>query len=290
MVWQAWLFSAVTGLAVLTGIAAAGWTALRLLRRYATRATDAEPACARCGYLIHPGSRRRCPECGSDLAEVGVVTPSTLPPIYPVLGLWLGAVAFGYVAMELGPRLAAATPWGWTFRAEQSVWTSHCDPRYLSTQGVFGVQARGIGRGWGTRVRDLRAAYVTPMPSDRMVAMNVDPEGRWCRIDGGDPVPLDGRAVRAFVEKAEFPPGDAEGDRVAGEIWDLVRGFLRTEFPTGTAIYHFRNPAADRVATFVLWVVPTVVLGAALHRLHRRMRRRVARRAERVLEGLGLAP
>jgi hypothetical protein len=289
MVWQAWLFPAVTALAVLTGIAAAGWTALRLLRRYATRATDSEPACGRCGYLIHLGSRRHCPECGSDLAGVGVVTPSTSPPIYPVLGLWLGAVGFGYVALTLGPQLAAATPWGWTFRAEWSVGTSRADPRYINSQGVFGVQARGTGRGWGTRVREIRAAYVTPMPSDRIVAMEVDSDGRSCRIDGGERVPLDSRAVRAFTERAEFAPGDAEGDRVAAELWDAVRAFAGNGFPTGAAIYHQRNPTAERVATAALWAVPTGALALVLHRLHRRLRRRVAGRAAHVLQELRLA-
>jgi hypothetical protein len=289
MVWQAWIFSAITSLAVLTGIAAAGWTALRLLRRYATRGTDAEPACGRCGYLIHPGSRRRCPECGSDLAEVGVVTPSTFPPIYPVLGLWLGAVGFGYVATELGPRVAAATPWGWTFRAEQSVWTSRYDPRYLNSQGVFGVQARGIGRRRGTRVREIRAAYVTPMPSDRIVVMEVDPRGEWCRIDGGDREPLNGAAVRRFVRRAEFAPGDADGDRAALEVWDAVRGFVSGDFATGTAVYSQPSVTAERVVTFTLWAAPTAAIAFVLHRMHRRLRRRVARRAGHVLDELQLA-
>jgi hypothetical protein len=289
MVWQAWVFSAITSLAILTGIAAAGWTALRLLRRYATRGTDAEPACGRCGYVIHPGSRRRCPECGNDLAQVGVVTPSTLPPIYPVLGLWLGAVGFGYVATELGPCLAAATPWGWKFRAEQSVWTRRYDPRYLNSQGVFGVQARGIGRGGGTWVREIRAAYVTPMPSDRIVVMEVDPGGAWCRIDGGAPEPLNGAAVQRFVQRAEFPPGDAEGDRAALEVWDAIRGFVSGDFATGTAVYAQRNVTAERVVTFALWGAPTTALAVVLHRLYRGLRRRVARRAEQVLNALRLA-
>jgi hypothetical protein len=237
--------------------------------------------------LIHAGSRRRCPECGSDLAEVGVVTPSTLPPIYPVLGLWLGAVAFGYVAGELGPRLAAATPWGWTFRAEQSVWTNRCNPRYLNSQGVFGIQARGIGRGRGTWVREIRAAYVTPMPSDRIVVMEVDPGGEWCRIDGGHREPLNGAVVQRFVQRAEFPPGDAEGDRAALEVWDAIRGFVSGDFVMGT--YSQRSVTAERVVTFTLWAAPTAALAFVLHRLHRRLRRRVARHAERVLDGLQLA-
>jgi hypothetical protein len=304
MVWQAWLFSAVTGLAVLTGIAAAGWTALQLLRRYATRGTDAEPACARCGYLIHPGSRRRCPECGSDLAEVGVVTPSTFPPIYPVLGLWLGAVALGYLATQLGPRLAAATPWGWEFRATHAIETSRRKRQYINSEGVFGVAARGAGRWWGVRLQELDVVYITPMPSDRIVEMDVDPDGKSCviftsdRSDDRRRVPLDEQAVWSFVDAAEFRAGDPERLRVGTKLWETIQRFLRRDLPPETTVlppgrssatYYTRDPGADRVVIVILWAVSTMALASVLHRLHRRLRRRVAHRAGRILDGLHLA-
>jgi len=304
MVWQAWTFSAITSLAILTGIAAAGWTALRLLRRYATRGAGAEPACARCGYLIHPGSRRRCPECGSDLAQVGVVTPSTLPPIYPVLGLWLGAVGLGYVATELGPRLAAATPWGWGFLATDAIETTRHEPRYLNSQGVIGVQASGHGRWWGTRLNHLLVAYVTPMPSDRSVRMDVEPDRGRCwiftsdRPDPAGPLPVCPDAVAEFVRQAEFAPDDPEGRRVRAELWGVMSRFLRHNFPPGTttrqpsgtrATWYFQTQNAERVAIAAVWVVCAGTLAIVLHRMHRRLRQKVARRAERVLNELQLA-
>src|SRR3954464_12595472 len=59
------------------------WTLARRFRRYRLGLVEAEPKCARCGYIVPPGSGKICPECGSELLKVGVYTPATAPPIFP---------------------------------------------------------------------------------------------------------------------------------------------------------------------------------------------------------------
>jgi hypothetical protein len=59
-------------LAVCCALAAVGiWIVWRMPRRTGTT----EPACGRCGYFVTGLSGNVCPECGSDLRAVGVITP-----------------------------------------------------------------------------------------------------------------------------------------------------------------------------------------------------------------------
>lgn len=44
-------------------------------RRRARQRKIREPVCARCGYLVRGIAQLRCPECGSDLREVGIIAP-----------------------------------------------------------------------------------------------------------------------------------------------------------------------------------------------------------------------
>ena len=301
MVWQAWAYSAVTAGAIVSGIAAASWTALRLARRLAIRTQPAEPACARCGYIVHPGSRRLCPECGSDLAKVGVVTPATRAPGFPFLALWLGAVALGFIAAQLGPAVAALTPWGWNFRAVHVIETTRVDRRYLTAQGLIGVEARGTGRSWGRRVNQLRVEYITPMPSDRVVRMDVAPDGQTCRIDTpgakATSLPFDQAAVARFLSDAEFDPGAEEGRRIEVDLTQTIHHFLHAELPRGStetavprtdATSYYPNEAVGRTAAVALWAVGITLLGGFLLHRYRRGRRRVAALSRELLEGLHL--
>ncbi len=34
-----------------------------------------EPVCGRCGYIVRGVAELKCPECGEDLREVGIIAP-----------------------------------------------------------------------------------------------------------------------------------------------------------------------------------------------------------------------
>lgn len=56
---------------ILTGLAVAIVFVVLVRRRY--RATPADPQCGKCGYIVRGVPSLRCPECGADLREVGIV-------------------------------------------------------------------------------------------------------------------------------------------------------------------------------------------------------------------------
>src|SRR4051812_24607510 len=47
------------------------------LRKWNNRRRGADPSCGRCGYLVKGLTTFTCPECGSDLREVGIVRRPT---------------------------------------------------------------------------------------------------------------------------------------------------------------------------------------------------------------------
>lgn len=64
-----WLLLTLMGAFVIVTALALAMMTLALLRRGAKK----EPACGKCGYATHGISQLTCPECGSDLREVGIV-------------------------------------------------------------------------------------------------------------------------------------------------------------------------------------------------------------------------
>ena len=49
------------------------------------RATVPVPVCGKCSYAVQGLPSFTCPECGSDLREVGIVTPTTRRPLPPLV-------------------------------------------------------------------------------------------------------------------------------------------------------------------------------------------------------------
>lgn len=81
---------------------------LYVLRRVrARRLRVSSPSCAACRYDVRGLESFICPECGSDLREVGIITPDT--PVGPGRGL---AIARWTVLMLIaGPILASLIMW-----------------------------------------------------------------------------------------------------------------------------------------------------------------------------------
>ena len=69
-------------LGVAAVLAVGGFFWARWWRRRRPRALAGESTCGKCGYVVTTLPTFTCPECGSDLREVGIVSPLTR-------GLWL---------------------------------------------------------------------------------------------------------------------------------------------------------------------------------------------------------
>ncbi len=46
-----------------------------LARAFRSGKQKSDPVCGKCGYIVRGISTLTCPECGSDLREVGIIAP-----------------------------------------------------------------------------------------------------------------------------------------------------------------------------------------------------------------------
>jgi hypothetical protein len=304
MVWQALLFVAIVMATLLSGIAAVAWTATCLLRRRRAMGREVEPECGRCGYVIHPGSRKVCPECGSDFAEVGVVTPATAPPGYPFLVLWLLGVGATLFAWWAGPQVAARTPWGWNFHAAHLIETSRMRWVPSMHEGAFAVNAKGLGRWWDVHVRELTVSY--KVPDGPWMTLDVEDGGAVCRIRSQPrtigPLPLDREVVEQFIAAAGFDPATPEGLQLVDAVLTRTQQFLAEDLPADSgrragdwpgrtqfdSIQFWPNDYAGWVAGFVVWGATMAAASAGLRSWQRRRRSAMIREGRQLVAELRL--
>lgn len=62
-------------------------TRIRHHARYRIYRTSPEPRCPKCAYIIYKGSKHICPECGANLAQIGVMEPYSAPPVFALASL-----------------------------------------------------------------------------------------------------------------------------------------------------------------------------------------------------------
>jgi hypothetical protein len=287
MPWQVTLIRFIVVALLAGGAAALAGSVLRVLARRRAVLSNPEARCGGCGYIVHPGAGAICPECGGGLDQVGVVSPSALPPAFPLLPLWLCCVGATLLAWWAGPRLALNSPWGWDFHAGYQIHTSRTRWVPSMHEAAFGVNGRGFGRGWWASVRELDVTF--KIPEGKWITLDVERGGAACRLRTGPrpvgPLPLE-QAVPRFVEDAGFDASSEEGARLGKEIVARVRRFLAGDLPpesAGTAgdwpcrttfdsIRYWPDEAAQWLGGALVWLLATaaaVVLLRAWQR-HRR--------------------
>jgi hypothetical protein len=67
----------------------------------------AEPVCGRCGYCVRGISQLTCPECGSDLREVGILAPNMRVPLPRFVWAILWTLVLPAVALPISLLLLA---------------------------------------------------------------------------------------------------------------------------------------------------------------------------------------
>jgi hypothetical protein len=118
-------------------------TALRKTEANDGRANSAaEPACGQCGYCVRGIEGLICPECGSDLREVGIVTPGNrrASSVWLKLGLWTLALPVPALLISL-LLLRTVIPFSRTTKVQRVIFL---DPPYLHTT----LEVSGVERHW----------------------------------------------------------------------------------------------------------------------------------------------
>src|SRR5688500_2850472 len=124
----------------------------------APAAQQADPTSGKCGYIIRGIAGFTCPECGSDLREVGIVAPGLRKPLGTAarLALWTAvAVAPAMIFGSVGASYLA--PW-------QATSTRN---RFIFIQSPTVTQTIEVRQEGGQRVIG-RPAYNHPVPLQKM--------------------------------------------------------------------------------------------------------------------------
>ncbi len=69
-----------------------------------------QPSCGSCGYAVAGLEAMRCPECGSDLREVGIITPQTRQGVPPAVWAAMFTVFLPIPALIVSGVVASALP------------------------------------------------------------------------------------------------------------------------------------------------------------------------------------
>lgn len=116
------------------------------------------PSCGSCGYAVEGLETLRCPECGSDLRTVGIITPATSGGV--PRGVWavLFTLFLPIPALVISGVLSTALPRVYQFQAS----TTLSSPRSGAFNSVV-VSGEGTGR---RGIRQADSIVLTLIPND----------------------------------------------------------------------------------------------------------------------------
>ncbi|MHC4991898.1 MAG: hypothetical protein ACYTGC_13055 [Planctomycetota bacterium] len=181
------------------------------------------PSCGGCGYAVAGLATLRCPECGADLREVGIRTPS------PQRGRSVGWVAIWTLGLLLTATLVSPALRRWVPRRYSTVTRIDVAPQRISS--YEGVRAHLVGTGRAGRNRYHRAslqvllagnAFSEPMDVDlRDLTYRVRrPDGSWHHGPGA----LDGRRLAGWMASMAGESSSAVLAAEAAAILDYLDG------------------------------------------------------------------
>lgn len=150
-------------LAMIVGLVAVVWARCR------KRPKISEPSCGQCGYAVRGLPGFTCPECGSDLRDVGIVTPQARPRpsrVLPALG-WTLLVLILFV---VSTRLVVGSMRHTTIKSDTRTLKS---PESQAYKNLI-LQADGPTRNGQFQVKELK---MTLSPSTgNILPMDIDPD------------------------------------------------------------------------------------------------------------------
>ena len=192
---------------------------LMLKRR---RSGEQQPACGKCGYFVKGLTTFTCPECGSDLREVGIMTAGSRRPLSALAKGIIWTIALPLPALLVSSLIVALGPQD----------HRHSDHRVLSpssrayVQIALAAEARGPSAG-SLRMEKL-SFRLTPNPNSTVPTgfgeLTVDPSSfgyRYVRPDGrtiAAPSGLDAKVILDWMSPAGINVADSVIQTEAGEL------------------------------------------------------------------------
>jgi hypothetical protein len=247
---------------------------------------DGEARCAGCAYILVSGSSTVCPECGRDVRESGLLTPTApLPPV----GLGPVYLFIALICLLPAARIVWALydwhPFGWTFHASTMIRVQAVERARIC------VQAEGDGRYFGRRTRHLMiyrndggdpaGALIWVRPDDLVAITRAKSSADTDLAER----PLDRamivRLIRLSTGGTALPQGaeDPAVSRAADDMLAAARKLAAGDLPHGTAV-DMTADVAER-ATYHLndWVPlgSTLIVSVALGAIGSLVVRRIAR-------------
>jgi hypothetical protein len=121
-----------------------------------------DPRCGKCGYIVRGVPSLHCPECGSDLREVGIVTPAHRRAAGPFPHAVIWTLVLLLVAVPVAGLLIQALPHWRQYTTSRVVFLQHPELNVILRATAT---AQGIGRA-GPR-QDAPAPRTVTLASDK---------------------------------------------------------------------------------------------------------------------------
>lgn len=195
----------------------------------------AAPCCAACRYPVEGLTSLTCPECGSDLRRVGILTPAMRRPIRVWTAIVLWSLLLPIPAFALSGLIASlAVP---TRNVHETSWDllpiapasfEHVEVTINSTDMVWPLSARGRSSPSAlVELADsmsLRVAGSPPRADGGSLHVDLEAAAWWTHSDQRRrPLSqLDTESLRRLLGSAPPPEGDADPDDIASPLRDLV--------------------------------------------------------------------
>lgn len=188
------------------------------------RGRAAEPSCGKCGYPVRGLTSLNCPECGSDLREVGIVTPRTAREAGPLVWAVVWTVVLPWPAIGLSALLAAtALPRGVETNMRRVIFVQ---APYLNAIIQANMTGRGVRYGQHGPPRPVPVTQLTlELQTQRTVGpLTVDLASGTSRYTDAAgqavtrPGPFDPGAVLAWLGSAGFDTTDPKIQARAADV------------------------------------------------------------------------
>ncbi|NJN62364.1 MAG: hypothetical protein HC795_13285 [Coleofasciculaceae cyanobacterium RL_1_1] len=180
-------------------------------------------SCGKCRYAVEGLTVMTCPECGSDLREVGILTPRGRKPFGPAIWISLWTLVLPVPAMIITALVNESLPKQWTNRVDLMLQTT--SPGFTEAHVVLlgnGVSSPDTFERATIKLKRQNVSIGSP------IEVNLDRNAKSTNDDGwirGDDVTA-AKLVSWMAATTEMPASEFEddGDELLTAIADTMQG------------------------------------------------------------------
>jgi hypothetical protein len=230
---------------------------LKLARKPVT-----SPSCGKCGYEVAGLEVLRCPECGGDLREVGINTPSVTARLTPRARARLFALAWTacipYPAAMLTFMVDRSLPNGYEHFSQvtlQPGFAGYADV-HIAFLGIGGVARRGYDEVEVTlRKTDGTSSLALEADLAKGTCRIEQADGSWREHDG--PVDVD-RVAEWMTAAADLGDGSYAGR--AGAVMGIIQSVPRSGAAMTRSFFNSTSMSSGSRRVPRPWFMPTAVV------------------------------